>query len=187
MAQVHNGLSVKISAVRKRTIRRRNKLRRVTLASLKWRSRLPLRDGSRTQYVSYVIGGTIDQAGKKSSGKYHKAQETYGIEYFISCGYRVFPKHIGLSEVAGWADFAVARGRRVILVECLTDWWSGSLERKAELIVACELWFITEGGYMSELRKRGYKCKLLPCPKTPDFLDLNSQFWICRPRTAKDL
>src|SRR5258708_40075587 len=99
------------------------KFQYVTLASLKIRSGLQLRDGSRVQYVSYDIGGTIQQAGKNSAGVFHQAQERYGIQFFTSHGYKIFPRHIGIHETNGWADFAVARYRRVILVECMTDWW----------------------------------------------------------------
>jgi hypothetical protein len=160
---------------------------RTTLASLKWRSRLPLRDGSHVKYVSYVLGGTIHSVGKRFSGVFHEAQERYAIEHFASLGYRIFPRHIGIDGVKGWADFAAARYRRVILVECLTDWWNGSFERKADLAKACELWFITEPGYMKEFRRRGYKCRVLPCPDTEQFRDLKTKFWICRPSRSREL
>jgi len=168
-------------------IEHRLTFQRITLASLKKRSGLRLRDGSRVQYVSYIHSGTIDQVGKRNSGVFHKAQERYGIKHFASHGYQIFPWHIGLHGVNGWADFAVARYRRVILVECMTDGWENSLQRKAELALACELWFIVEPSYMKKLRTRGYKCALLPCPDTFEFRDLNTTFWICRPKQSRRL
>lgn len=99
---------------------------RITLGSLKKRSGLPFRDGSRVQYVSYLIGGSIQAAGTRSAGVFHNVQERYGIEHFASCGYRIFPRHVGIDGVKGWADFAAARYRRVILIEYMTDWWVDS-------------------------------------------------------------
>jgi hypothetical protein len=149
---------------------------------------LLLRDGSRVQYVSYLIGGSIQQAGKRSAGVFHEAQERYGIEHFASRGYRIFPRHIAVDGVKGWADFAAARYRRVILVECMTDWWVDStIKRKAELASACELWFIAEPGGMDELRKLGYICEVMPCADSEAWRDLKTTFWICRPDGARNL
>lgn len=156
---------------------------RVTLASLKRRSGLALRDGSHVQHL--LRDGTIDQVGKRLSGEFHKAQERYGIKHFVKHGYKIFPHEIGLHGVRGWADFAVARYRRVILVECLTDSWDNSLARKAELADSCELWFIVESGYMKKLRARGYKRAVLCRP--PEFRNLKTAFWICRPKHSKHL
>jgi len=162
---------------------------RITLASLKRRSGLRLRDGSRVQYAYMYPPGTIDQVGKRNSGMFHEAQERYGIKHFASYGYKIFPRHIGVHGVKGWADFAVARYGRVILVECMTEWrrFKDSLQRKAELALACELWFIVEPSYVKPLRTRGYKCTRLPCPDTREFRDLNTTFWICRPKQSRSL
>jgi hypothetical protein len=157
----------------------------VTLASLKWRSGLPLRDGSHVRHSSGR--GTIDRVAKRMEGVFHDAEVKYGKDYFGSNGYRVFPWHIGLEGLMRWADFAIARYRRVILVECLTDWRDDALERKEILIPICELWFITESFFKNKLRRRGYKCEILPCPDTDEFRSLNAKFWICRPEKSKKL
>jgi hypothetical protein len=160
----------------------------VTLASLKRRSGLRLRDGSHIQYVSYHIDGTIHQAGKRSAGVFHQAQERYGIQFFTSFGYKIFPRHIGIRKTDGWADFAVARYSRVILVECMTDWWVHStIHRKSSLATACELWFIAQSGGVKELRAHGYNCKIMPCPDCPEWRDLKTTFWICKPKDAKNI
>jgi hypothetical protein len=161
------------------------KYQRITLASLKQRSGLRLRHGSRVQFWHSLYGtGTIDQVGKRNSGMFHEAQERCGIKHFASYGYKIFPWHVGIHGVKGWADFAVARYRRVILVECLTDGWENSLQRKADLARACELWFIVEPGYMKILRARRYKRARLP---GPDARDLNTTFWLCRPKQSRGL
>jgi len=143
---------------------------------------------SRVRYTSYTIGGTIDGAGKKVARALHKAQERYSIRHFSSLGYRVFPRHIGLHHVKGWADFAITRYHRVVLVECMSDWFlDQTITRKAELAAASELWFITEPGGMEEIQSRGYHCEVLPCPDDEEFRDLKTTFWICRPRGAGEL
>ena len=122
--------------------------------------------------------------GKKQSGSIHRAQEACGIEYFAANGYRIFPYHIGIHQKNGWADFAASRFRRVILVECLTDWREGAIERKLDLMAACELWFITQHGYMSDLRKKyGYRCTILSSYERHTDIKL----WICRPKESKAL
>jgi hypothetical protein len=126
--------------------------------------------------------------GKKSEGVFCKAQRRYGIEHFAASGYKIFPAHVGIHGVKGWPDFAVARYRRVILVECMSDWWvDETLQKKSEVADACELWFIAEPGGKKELRKRGYVCEVLPCPDNDEFRDLNTTFWLCRPRGRKPL
>lgn len=164
------------------------KFRPITLSDLRKRSCLRLRDGSRVQYVSRFHRGTIQQVARNSEGVFHQAQERYGIMHFASLGYRIFPKHVAIDGVNGWADFAVSKYRRVILVECMSDWFVDStIERKAELAEACELWFIAEPGGMQELRKVGYRCVGMPCALSAEWRDLNTTFWICRPHGAKGL
>ncbi len=156
---------------------------RVSLASLKRRSGIHFRDGSHTQYVSYYLSGTIEQVDRAHSGVFAIAQKEYGKEYFARLGYKIFPFQIGVHGIGAWADFAATRHRRVILVECLSDWFvDESLERKLELARHAELWFITQPGGMRELKKRGYLTSLFRCP---EYTETNLRFWLCRPKGSK--
>ena len=85
----------------------------------------------------------------------------------------------------GWADFAAARYRRVILVECMTDWQFNTYQRKAELAQVAELWFVAEPESAEELKEIGYSARRLPSPKTAEFRDLKTSAWLCRPINAK--
>lgn len=163
--------------------------KKVTLASLKRRSGLKFRDGARVTYVSYTLGGeSIHRVGQRVSGAFHQAQEKYGIRFFARQGCGIFARHIGVAGANGWADFAVARGRRVILVECVTDWFPDTtIPRKMALAQATELWFITESWGMKYLRRQGYRIRRLPCPNNAEFRGLNSTFWLCRPASARPL
>jgi hypothetical protein len=159
---------------------------RTTLASLKKRSGLPLRDGSHVRHSRF--DGTVQQNAKRMEGVFHGAQDFYGKEYFAARGYRIFPRHIGVKGVNRWADFAVARYRRVILVECMPDnFVDSTIERKSELAKVCKLWYIAERDGMKKLRKLGYKCMVLPCDDSVEWRGMHTKFWICRPAGAKHL
>lgn len=86
----------------------------------------------------------------------------------------------------GWADFAAAYRRWVILVEAVTDWRdpADTLKRKEELAKACELWFVTETYTAELLRKQGYRVSRIPGPPKDE---MDSKFWLCRPPGAKPL
>jgi hypothetical protein len=159
--------------------------KRITLASLKKRSGLHFRDGSHIRHLLYDC--TIQQQAKRLEGVFHKAQVVRSVRYFASRGYSIFPGHIAVEGVNRWADFAVARYRRVVLVECMTDWFfRRTIDRKAALAGACELWFVAESNGMKRLRQLGYKCKVMPFSNS-DSGDMKAKFWLCRPEGARDL
>jgi hypothetical protein len=145
-----------------------------------------LRDGGHVQHFRF--NGTIQQIAERMEGKFHRAQEAHGKEYFVGHGYRVFPRHIGIQGINRWADFAVARYRRVILVECMPDnFVDSTIERKSGLAKVCELWYIVEREGMERLRTLGCKCKVMPCDDSEEWRDLNTKFWVCRPAEVKAL
>lgn len=102
------------------------------------------------------------------------------------------------------ADFAAARFSRVILVECLVDLredgaytqllrsalapppslatlMSCKIDHKLALAKVAELWFVVEEIGRTILKQKGYVGSRLPKPRTPNFRELVTGFWLYRP------
>lgn len=150
---------------------------RVTLASLKRRSGLKLRDGTRVTHFLYGI--SIHKHALHVQGGIHESQEKSAIAYFAKAGFAIFPFHVAIEGHNVWADFAATRGRRVILVECVTDWREPAemIQHKMRLAPICELWFVVQEYGKIYLKSLGYKVARLASSDLP--------FWICWPPTKK--
>ncbi len=144
----------------------------VTLASLKRRSGLKLRDGRRL---------IKDLYGERPHGRIHDKLEASAKSFFSRRKFSIFPHHTSVGDHFACADFAAARFRRVILVECLVGWsdrnLGATIEGKMSLRAECELWFAVGPDGKDYLKCFGYKARQIPSG------DLS--FWICWPPGAK--
>ncbi len=181
--------------------------RKITLRELRLRSGIIFKDGRRTE-LGYD-SRTVQKADKENSGSIHIAQQKIGQQYFIEQGYRLFPHQVGVKGVKAMADFAAARYKKVVLVECLADFPpdSGYVDDLCKILLPppsfeqlanhlmnqkvqakrqmasknVELWFVVESGCKKILEKMDYHSRKLPNRYTKEFRELKTTFWICRP------
>ena len=106
------------------------------------------------------------------------------------------------------ADFAAAKYKEIILVECLADFQPNSryvnlpcqilspkrsfeeqandsmiqrINDKMQMASSVKLWFIAEQKHKQILEKRGYGCRKFPENYAEESSRLNTEFWICFP------
>ena len=184
------------------------KIRTITLRELRQRSGVHFVDGRRVRLGYDFAGRTVQKGDEDCSGCVHKAQQQIGQKYFVDKGYRLFPHQIGVKSVMAMADFAAARFRNVILVECLADFQPDSsfvnslcrifsprpsfeeqtnhlmrerIKTKIQLARFVELWFVVQPKYKQILENTDYQCQEVPNRYLIEFQELNTTFWICRP------
>ena len=129
---------------------------------------------------------SVDQSEEKSGSHLHKEMIRTARGYFQRLGWTSTDTHIGLNGYEGiyrFADFAMERQGKVVLVECLTHWQGTkeTIRKKLELARFAPLWFVAQPRSRRTLKTSGYYFISLP------FLDRkihgkNNQIYIARKR-----
>jgi hypothetical protein len=177
--------------------------RPITLRELKRRCGISFVDGRKVSLGYDWQRRTVQRGDETSSGPIHREQQRSGQFYFRRAGFKLFPFQVGVKNVMAMADFAAARFRKVILVECLTDLQSESqwvslmqailhppptvvdllaqkIKNKLQMAQCAELWFIVETDGKQILTDLGYVCRRLP-HRAANVEPFKTQFWLCRP------
>jgi len=100
------------------------------------------------------------------SSPLHNLMKQEGTRYFAKLRYSIFPRNVGVygwSQIYRFADFAAAKGRSAIFVECLTQWQAteASIGRKLELSRIAPVWFIVTRTSLRLFESIGYSAKRL--------------------------
>lgn len=102
----------------------------------------------------------MEQADRHCSSALHSEMKSRGKAYF--CRYAVFPRNVGLwghGDIWRFADFAIEKGRRVRLIECLTPWNSdrNTIEGKLQLDDYARVDFICTRSAVRHFRRWRYE------------------------------
>lgn len=123
---------------------------RITLNQLQKRTKHQLLSDEEAFCMSQTYGPiTVRDAERKMEARYplHRRLRRASIRHFLDTGWDVMPYGVGVWGVKkAMADLAIAKGKRIILVECLTPGWvyRWNVARKKRLQKFFPLWFVIE-------------------------------------------
>jgi hypothetical protein len=122
----------------------------ITLHQLQGRTRHELISDEAAYCISRVFGAiTVRRAERMTERRYptHRRLRRAATQYFQNKGWDVLPHGLGVwGARAAMADLAIARGNKIVLVECLTRGWVNyaNAEKKRRLEKFFPLWFVIE-------------------------------------------
>ena len=110
---------------------------------------------------------SVDDSEAKHGSALHRDLSTVARSYFAKAGWQFTDTHIGINgheDVYAFADFAMERRGRIVLVECLTHWTGTKkvIEKKLKLNRFAPIWFVAQPRSSRTLRARGYNFVPLP-------------------------
>lgn len=123
---------------------------RITFAQLQKRTKHPLLSDEDACCRDRILGPTtVRRAERAKEARYplHRQLRWAAVRYFLSKGWDVVPHGVGVWGVKkALADLAIAKGKRIVLVECLTPFWVTyrNAEKKRRLEQFFPLWFCIE-------------------------------------------
>lgn len=123
---------------------------RITFAQLQKRTKHELLSDEEACCNDRVLGPTTVRRAERTREKHyplHRRLRLAAIRYFLDEGWDVVPHGVGVWGANGaLADLAIAKGRRIVLVECLTPSWVTyqNAARKRRLEQFFPLWFFIE-------------------------------------------
>ncbi len=122
----------------------------LTFAQLQKRTRYELLSDEQALCMDHVLGiTTVRQAERSRERRYplHRQLREAAMRYFKDNAWDVVPHGIGVwGAKKAMADFAIAKGRKIVLVECLTPSWVyyQNAKNKKRLERFFPLWFVLE-------------------------------------------
>ena len=121
----------------------------ITFAALQKRTRHELITDGRALCMTLSGPMTVRSAERASEKRNptHKYLRLAAIKHFLHDGWDVVPHGIGVWTIRNtMADLAIARGKRIVLVECLTAGWTyyQNVQRKRRLEECFPVWFVFE-------------------------------------------
>lgn len=122
----------------------------ITLTKLRKRTRHQLLSDEEACCMDRVLGPTtVRRAERAREARYpmHRQLRRAAVRYFLDKGWDVVPHGVGVWGANGaLADLAIATGRRIVLVECLTPSWVTyrNAEKKRRMEKFFPLWFVVE-------------------------------------------
>lgn len=133
-------------------------IRTLTLEEARRRTKLDLLSDRQIRITDYLLGrqGTVASLQSEMSRKYplHGEMIRFGMSYFASKGYEIYPRGIAVRDVYACPDFAFFKGDKIHFVECLTAAWTDreTLRKKTRLAKHGGLIFIVEHPECADLK-----------------------------------
>jgi len=122
----------------------------ITLNQLQKRTKYELMSDDEACCMDRVLGPTtVRKAERAKEARYplHKRLRHAAVRYFQDDGWVVVPHGVGVwGAKKAMADLAIAKGRKIVLVECLTPGWVyySNTASKKSLEKFFPLWFVIE-------------------------------------------
>lgn len=124
--------------------------RTITLAQLQMKTEHELISDQRALCMDALLGPvTVRRAERNRERRYplHGQLRRASVRYFLEQGWDVVPHGVGVWGANGvLADLAITKGRRIVLVECLTPSWvtRENAAKKRRLEKFFPVWFVIE-------------------------------------------